>query len=261
MGNIAKSPEKTRGIYRFIRFALDGLFSQPCIACEEEKDREGFYLCSFCHKDIRRIISPYCNLCGQPGEMDYDYPREDFICGLCRHHPFTFQQARSLGYYETALKNIIQHLKYRKQPGVIREIRPLLRQYFEYDNSKYNGFTVVPVPLSEKRMQARGFDQAYLIARETARVLELPLLPNSLTRIRDAPFQANLERNKRLENIKGVFAAKLPDLLKGKKILLVDDVLTTGSTCNEIAKVLKTSKVDCVNVFTLARAVKGRFVS
>ena len=64
-----------------------------------------------------------------------------------------------------------------------------------------------------------------------------------------------------MENIKGAFAAKLPDLLKGKKILLVDVVLTTGSTCNEIAKVLKTSKVDCVNVFTLARAVKGRFVS
>ena len=256
--NIAKSPEKTRGIRRFVDYIADGIFPRPCISCENEKGGENHYLCSPCLKDIRRIINPFCNICGNPGDMDYDYPHQEFVCGLCRHQPYRFQQARSFGYYENSLKNLIQHLKYKKQPGVMREIRLLITQYFANSESEYNDFTIIPVPLSIQRLKERGFDQAFLIAKEVARVLSLPLLSNAMTRIRDTPYQAGLERNKRLENIKGAFEVSQPDYVKGKKILLVDDVLTTGSTCNEVTKVLKINKVDCVNVFTLARAVKGR---
>lgn len=259
MENIAKQPEKTRGIRRFIGLALDGLFPRPCVACEKERDRESAFLCAPCRGGIRHIVSPFCGLCGQPGEMDYQYPHEDFVCGLCRLQPYAFKQARSLGYYESSLKRLILHLKYRKQPGVMAEIRPLLKRYFQNKRADYQGFAVVPVPLYEKRMKARGFDQAYLIAREVAGILGLPVLSSSLTRIRDTPFQASLARHKRLDNIKGAFAAQRPGQLAGRKILLVDDVLTTGSTCNEAAKVIKQSKADRVHVFTLARAVKGRF--
>ena len=146
MGNIAKQPEKTRGIRRFIGLALDGLFPRPCVACGKEGDREGAFLCFSCHENIRLIVSPFCGLCGQPGEMDYDYPREEFVCGLCRHQPYAFNQARSLGYYESALKLLIRHLKYRKQPGVMGEIRPLLKDYFLNKKAGYKGFAVVPVP-------------------------------------------------------------------------------------------------------------------
>ncbi|MGV7221542.1 MAG: ComF family protein [Nitrospinales bacterium] len=256
--NIAKSAEKTRGIRRLVDFISDGIFPRPCISCKNEKVGENYYLCSDCLKDIRRIINPFCNLCGNPGDMDYDYPHQEFVCGLCRHQPYRFQKARSFGYYENSLKDLIQHLKYQKQPGVIRQIRPFISEYFENIKLKYGGFTVVPVPLSKERLKDRGFDQAFLIAREVARTLNIPQISNSITRIRDTPYQAGLDRNKRLENIKGAFEVSQPDFLKGKKILLVDDVLTTGSTCNEVTKVLKISKIDCVNVFTLARAVKGR---
>ena len=259
MGNITKPHEKTRGIRRFIGLALDGLFPRACAACEKEKDREGAFLCAACRGSIRHIVSPFCGLCGQPGEMDYDYPRKEFVCGLCRLQPYAFKQARSLGYYESSLKRLILHLKYRKRPGVMQEIRPLLKDYFQNKKADYRGFTVVPVPLFEKRMQARGFDQAFLIAREAAGILDLPFVSSSLTRIRDTPFQASLPRRKRLENIKGSFAAQRPGQLSGRKILLVDDVLTTGSTCDEAAKILKRSRADCVHVFTLARSVKGRF--
>ena len=256
--NIAKSPKKTRGIRRLVDFIADGIFPRPCISCENDKDGENHYLCSPCLMDIRRIIKPFCNLCGNPGDMNYDYPHQEFVCGLCRHQPYRFHQARSFGYYENTLKDLIQHLKYKKQPGVMREIQPLLSQYFENIQQEYSEFTVVPVPLSKARLKERGFDQAFLIAREIARTLSLPLLSNSITRIRDTPYQAGLDRIKRLENIKGAFAVRQPDSIRDKKILLVDDVLTTGSTCNEVTKVLKISKVGCVNVFTLARAVKGR---
>jgi ComF family protein len=256
--NIAKSPEKTRGIRRLLDFIANGIFPRPCISCENENRRDNHYLCSSCLKDIRRIINPFCNICGNPGDMNYDYPNQEFVCGLCRHQAYRFQQARSYGYYENALKDLIQHLKYKKQIGVMREIRPLLSQYFENSESKYSGFFIVPVPLSKLRLKERGFDQAYLIAKELARILNLPMLSTSITRIRDTPYQAGLERKKRLENIKGAFEVSQPDYVRAKKILLVDDVLTTGSTCNEVTKVLKISKVDCVKVFTLARAVKGR---
>ncbi len=259
MGNITKPREKTIGARRFIGLALDGLFPRPCVACENDRDGEGFFLCASCHSGVRRIVSPICDLCGQPGEMDYDYPGEEFVCGLCRHEPYAFQQARSLGYYESALKLLIRHLKYRKQPGVMREIRLLLDDYFAQEKLDRNGFIIIPIPLFAKRMKERGFDQAFLIAKELAGILDLPVMSGLLTRVRDTPFQASLARPKRLENIKGSFLAKHPDQVKGRKILLVDDVLTTGSTCNEAAKILKQSKADCVHVFTLARAVKGRF--
>jgi len=256
--NIAKSPKKTRGIRRLVDFIADGIFPRPCISCENENGGKNHHLCSQCLKNIRRIISPFCNLCGNPVDMGYDYPHQEFVCGLCRHQPYRFHQARSFGYYENSLKDLIQHLKYKKQPGVIREIQPLISQFFENIKSEYSGFIIVPVPLSKERLKERGFDQAFLIAREVSKILSLPLVSNSITRIRDTTFQAGLERNKRLENIKGAFEVSKPECVRGKKILLVDDVLTTGSTCNEVTKVLKISKVDCVNVFTLARAVKGR---
>ncbi len=259
MKNITNTLEKTRGLSRFFNQAVEVLFSPECVHCGNERDAKGTFLCSPCREDIRYIRDPLCGLCGQPGEIDYPYPHDEFVCGLCQAAPYAFKRARSLGHYETALKSLIRALKYQKQTGAVGEIRPLLQAWFEIAGDDYQGFTVVPVPLHHDKMMERGFDQTYLIAREVADALSVPLQADGLIRARATPPQAELERSQRSANVKNAFAATSPEQIAGKNILLVDDVFTTGSTINEAAKVLKRSGAGRVEAFTLARATKGRF--
>ena len=259
MKNITNTLEKTRGLSRFFDIAVEGLFSPECVHCGNERDAKGTFLCSPCRGAIRYIRDPLCDFCGQPGEIDYPYPHDEFVCGLCQVQPYAFKRARSLGHYETALKSLIRTLKYREQTGVIGEIRPLLQAWFQGAGEDYRGYTVVQAPLHSDKMKERGFDQTYLIAREAARALSVPLQADCLIRVRATPPQAGLERSQRAANVKNAFAVTSPEQVAGKNILLVDDVFTTGSTINEAAKVLKRSGAGRVEVFTLARATKGRF--
>lgn len=245
---------KIKGVWRLTFDAfMDGLFPQNCVHCEGARQRGGDYLCGLCRKEIVFIGPPYCNCCGAPAELSYDYPTENFACGLCRSKPFAFDRARSLGLYDAGLKKLIHHFKYRPQAGVMREIAPLMRDYFAGLDASWNGFYVSPVPLHFRKMKERTFDQSFLIAREAARILNLPLANGLLRRIRDTDSQAKKTKQDRAKNIKGAFHVDRPDRVAGKNILLVDDVFTTGSTVNEAARVLKRAHADRVDVFTLAR--------
>jgi ComF family protein len=117
-----------------------------------------------------------------------------------------------------------------------------------------DGYYVSPVPLHFNKMKERGFDQSFLIAQQVARELHLPMANGLLQRIRDTKPQAKKSQVERGKNIKGAFAVNHPDWVKGKDILIVDDVITTGATANEAAKMLKKSGARVVHVFTLARA-------
>ena len=141
---------------------------------------------------------PFCNRCGWPAETSYDYPGDEFECGLCRKRPPYFDQARSLGLYETVLKQLIHHFKYGKQPGVMEELVPLLQAYFS--GWSETGLLVVPVPLHIRKLKERGFDQSYLIARHIARLTGLPLRADALTRTRETEPQARKNKADRRKN-------------------------------------------------------------
>ncbi len=232
---------------------MGGLFPQNCLHCEGRIEEDGDYLCGLCRQEIQFIQSPYCNSCGAPAELSYDYPTENFACGLCRDKTFAFDRARSLGEYEAGLKKLIQHFKYQNQPGVMREIAPLLQAYFPMRDEIGPEFYVSPVPLHFRKMKERTFDQSFLIAREVARQLNLPLANGLLRRVKDTESQAGKTKTDRAKNIKGAFEVDRADRVAGKDILLIDDVLTTGATVNEAARVLKRAKARRVYVFTLAR--------
>ena len=153
------------------------------------------------------------------------------------------------------MKILIHHFKFGKQPGVMQEIAPFIADYFGRQEESWKGFYVSPVPLYFRRMKERTFDQSFLIAREVARSLNLPLANGLLRRVRDTGFQARKTKAERTKNIKGAFAIDRPDRVAGKDILLVDDVMTTGATVNEAAKMLKRAGARQVHVFTLARAL------
>lgn len=233
---------------------LNALYPPRCVYCEMARSDGGPYLCNPCRVGIVLIESPYCCLCGYPAEISYDYPHDKFECGLCRKDSFAFDQARSLGIYDSALKQLIHHFKYRKQPGAMKEIISLMEAHFPESDEVYKGFHVVPVPLHVDKLRERGFDQSYLVAKAVSRRLSLPFWGDLLVRSRPTESQTRKKKNERQKNVRGAFQLDRREDAVGRDILLVDDVFTTGATVNEAARVLKESGASRVYVFTLARA-------
>ena len=237
---------------RLYQLILDGIFPQNCIYCDGDRKQGGDYLCHICREEIDFILDAMCNRCGEPAEISYDLP-DEFECSRCRKQPQQFDRARSLGKYDSILRQLIHHFKYQRQPGAMSEITPLLQQYFSKMPLDLDGYYVSPVPLHFKKMKERGFDQAFLIAQQVAKELHLPMANGLLRRIKETEPQAKKNQVERGKNIKGAFVVNHEDWVKGKNILIVDDVFTTGATANEAAKMLKKAKAGQVHVFTLAR--------
>ena len=142
--------------------------------------------------------------------------------------------------------------------GVLTEMDLLLEKYFTENPDFCKGFTVSHIPLHFNKMKERGFDQAFLIARQVAVILKLPLEGGLLRRVKATSPQATMTRAERTLNIKGAFEVNRPEHVSDKDILLVDDVFTTGATVDEAAKILKQNGARKVYVFTLGRVVVGK---
>jgi competence protein ComFC len=241
-----------------LRKILDFVFPQTCISCDGKIKEDEYFLCASCRCDIGYIRQPHCFQCGVPADLSYLFPHEEFVCGDCRKTPFQFDQARSLGFYDTVLRTTIHHFKYRKQMGVLSEMDLMLEKYFHETPDFCQDFAVAPIPLHFNKMKERGFDQAFLIARQVAKLLKLPLEGGLLRRVKATSPQATMTRAERARNIKGAFEINRPEHVSGKNILLVDDVFTTGATVNEAAKILKKNGAGKVFVFTLGRVVVGK---
>ncbi len=234
---------------------LDVFYPPRCVYCTVGPATEGGpFLCGPCRDGIVFIEGNYCFQCGFPADISYDYPNAEFKCGRCRKGSYVFDQARSLGIYDSALKTLIHHFKYRKQPGVMKEIASLMDTHWSVSGENYHGFHIVPVPLHKDKLRERGFDQSYLIARHMAGRLELPFWDDLLMRVKATESQTIKRKSERQKNIQAAFALTRPEEARGQDILLVDDVFTTGSTANEAAKVFKRAGAGRVHVFTLARA-------
>ncbi len=238
-----------------IKKTKDLLFPVSCVGCGMDRKGHGECLCSLCHKGIRCIENPLCYVCGYPIDLDYKVDENKMRCGWCRKETFSFDQARSFGFYESILKETIHFYKYNFQLGALRDIEDLLKKYFQFRISTYSTLKVIPVPLHVNKLYSRGFDQSYLLAKSVARILHIPFLGVPVVRIKDTPPQVKIKRKERMRNIKGAFKIENSDAIKNKDLLIVDDVFTTGSTTNELAKTLKKNGAGKVYVFTLARAL------
>lgn len=161
----------------------------------------------------------------------------------------SFEYARSYGIYDGALEEAIRLLKYH---GVRRLSIPLSELLLELQMPEID--VVIPVPLYKKRLKERGFNQSALIARNISKRINKPLLINSLIKIRDTLPQVGLNVNERRRNVKGAFSVRDARGIYKKNILLIDDVLTTGSTVRECSKVLKKAGAENIHVITIARS-------
>jgi ComF family protein len=184
-------------------------------------------------------------------------------CGVCRRFGagrgtagddgFAFEQARSFAAHDGTLRALVQRLKY---DGYRPLAKPLGRFLAEAADqlSEQRFDVVIPVPLHRKRERQRGFNQAELLAAELARLRKAPLGARDCMRVRDTPPQTGLRAAERRKNVAGAFDVPRAERVKGKRVLLVDDVLTTGATASACAQALRQAGASGVWVVTLARA-------
>ncbi len=233
---------------------LHWIYPVDCLACQgPAADRRLPSFCRPCWESIRPIEGPVCPRCGRPFESGLALahsPRH--LCRHCRERPPKFDRALSPYRYEGVLEQAIHLYKYRRRPTLAV---PLAKLALVWADRLPPADLVMPVPLHPSRLREREFNQALLLADRIACSLGLPLAFEYLMRVRATRPQTELDRTERARNVRRAFAVRETADLKGRRVLLVDDVLTTGATVNECARALRRAGVKAVSVLTLARRV------
>lgn len=217
------------------------------------------FVCPACSRQFTPIESPCCTCCGV---MFKSREGTDHVCGECLGSKRYFGMARAVGVYDRALMAVIHGFKYGEKVGMSVPLSMLLLSAYHHFWQDRPMDVAVPVPLHGRRIRKRGFNQVYLAIRHWKNrrwqaVLQGPLTVKKevLRRKRPTPAQTGLGRMERLRNVKGAFETIAPQAVLHKRVLLVDDVYTTGATVNECAKILLKEGARAVDVLTLARAM------
>lgn len=233
-------------------FAL--LFPADCSLCGSPLD--GFSavpVCESCLEPPLPLVSEFaCARCRTP----FLNPRpldEQGLCRLCAAGVTAFDGAWSCGAYDGRLRDLIHLFKYSRMLPLGRHFGRWMARAYPRDQLFE---VIVPVPSHWRRRLWRGFDQASVLARELSRHTGIPVA-EALRRTRHTDPQAGLTRRQRRQNIRGCFRAAAPETVRGRRVLLIDDVLTTGATANAAAAALKEAGAAHIGVFTLARADRG----
>ncbi len=206
-------------------------------------------LCHSCRAALLPLSSPLCTCCGIPFAAGTDH-----LCGDCLNNRFAFDRARSLFFYQQPISTLLMDLKFRGRQSGLATLGALAAQA-RVDQMFSKADLVIPVPLHLERLRQRGFNQALLLARTCLPGPDNNIGVDLLQRHRATPPQIKLDGRARRRNLKGAFTVVWPEKIKGRTILLVDDVHTTGATLHECAKTLKKAGALRVEAFTLARAL------
>jgi ComF family protein len=230
--------------------ALFDLFFPPaCAACDSRlRASAPGPFCTLCAESLEPLVPPFCTVCGEPfGGEGPSHP-----CLRCLRKPPPFDLLRAPYVYGGALREAIHRYKYGGAWDLGRHLAPLLaRGGPGLDPRSFD--VVVPVPLHPRRLAERGFDQAVPLARAVARESGLPLRPRALRRLRATAPQAALVGEARRANVRGAFAVSRPSEVAARRVLLVDDVVTTGATARACAAALREAGAKGVGVLSLAR--------
>ncbi|MDI6854117.1 MAG: ComF family protein [Deltaproteobacteria bacterium] len=228
---------------------LDFFLPRLCVFCRGAvSEGAAAAVCQACQDQIQWVASPLCLRCGRVfGSKE----GADRICGLCQKEPPPFVRARAAVLYDEdgPAASAIKQFKYGRRMDMLPVLQTWLRTPTFLEPAAAVDL-LVPVPLHSRRLKERGFNQALLLARAFP---DQPLARDALVRVRHTVPQSGLNPKERRENVKRAFAVPRAEQVKGKKIILVDDVYTTGATVKECAKVLMKAGAREVQVLTVAR--------
>jgi len=261
-------PTIVPSIASFLRSLADGtftlLFPSNCRVCSEPLTAASrLPVCQECRDSIQPIEGNLCSVCGERNRTFFgrDDGAEPVPCGLCRRAAPAYSRAVAFGPFEDALREVIHLLKYDRVLPAAGFLGGKLSVAMTQLAVPEEGWLVAPVPLHAAKLHQRGFNQAELVARAALKRLPdavgFELSTSCLARQRETVPQAGLTRHQRRENIRGAFMVRRPEIVRGREILLVDDVFTTGTTISECARVLRRAGAAGVCAVTVARVLKA----
>jgi ComF family protein len=238
-----------QGLHCFQDLA-DLLFPPSCLSCGASLLQSSVLFCENCLKKIKFVREPYCTSCGAL------FPSgENHLCGICLEKKWNFTKARSvIVYNETAAKAILG-LKFGGRKAGLKTFKYMQEQN-EGCRDLLSPDSIIPVPLHINRLRQRGFNQSLLLALAFFPDQRNKIKKTALRRQRDTIAQTGLTGVSRRKNLRDAFLVDKAADVYGKKILLIDDVFTTGTTVNECARVLKKAGAERVDVLTLARVAE-----
>lgn len=227
-------------LYTSIWSTLDLVFPPTCGGC----GKAGVRWCQDCKSRVTAIRAPLCQVCGIP-------VRSAGTCAVCQEDPPRYSVLRSWSAFDGPVRNALHRLKYRRDIGLGDSLAGQMVGFVR--GLAWPIDMVVPIPLGRKRLQERGYNQVGLIARPLAMALGMEYAPYGLARRRETRSQVGLGREERRENVQAAFVAGAH--AKGKTVLVIDDVATTGSTLSSGAEALFSSGAKDVYAVTVARAL------
>jgi ComF family protein len=228
---------------------LDTVFPRTCVQCGRflYGVEAGVFTCEDCWRAYPLVKDPVCEQCGIPFYGKISHRRK---CADCQATPPAFLQARSLFLYRETGARLVHCLKYERGSWLQPEATALIRSGSQWGDF-FRHSVLVPVPLHFRKQQARGYNQAEIIARAIREAVPTATIDRCLRRIRATPSQTFLSREERRRNMKGAFSCVRPPGYSGR-IILVDDVLTTGATLNAAVQALRVAGLGEIYAFTLA---------
>ena len=244
-----------------LHYLLNFLYPPRCAACDVGLPIDATRrVCASCLAAVEPPRPPLCRLCGAPLRA----ADEDERCDHCRATPPSFDSARAITRYRSGTdgsgidgSSAVAALLRRHKYGLDQSLGRALAEYLDaapaLEADAYD--VVIPVPLHRSRLRWRGFNQAALLGAALARRLNCPLDVATLARVRSTASQTARDRAQRTRNVRDAFAVRRPLRVAGRRVLLIDDVMTTGATADECARVLRAAGARRIDVLTLARVL------
>ena len=230
---------------------LDFVYPQHCAICKKHLRREEKDVCEVCWNSLVTLPKPFCPYCRS------FYEPGDTKCSFCESAGRIIEDhkialVRSLGRFDDYYKELIHRFKYGKKIPLGRRLAQGLGETINGDSNFLESDFLIPVPLHKSRHRERGFNQSEIVAEEVSKITGLSVLKNALKRKKNTKDQTNLSPQQREENVRGAFVVTQPDMINGKNIILVDDVITTGATLSECARMLKQAGAEKILGMTIA---------
>ncbi|WP_375318849.1 ComF family protein [Candidatus Tisiphia endosymbiont of Oplodontha viridula] len=233
-------------VSRFYNYLIDYILPARCLSCAEVTDtKEDF--CQDCWKKLDFITKPYCIVCGCRLDISI---LDDMCCTKCFQHKPHYNISRSLIKFNENSKKIIHTFKYQDKTILAKTFSKLF--YRQYYNEIQEVDLIIPVPMNRFKRLFRMYNPALVLAIEISKLLKRPLSPDMLIKSRWTKSQTFLSKKEREKNLSNSLIFNKKYQIIGQRILLVDDVLTTGTTINKCAKILKDSGAESVYVMTIA---------
>ena len=259
-GELSKS--RARGLRAWAAAASDALisvfFPGDCRICGQLLvDSRRVPICDDCFASFQRIPQPSCEICGWPLPGLARKEGEQPLCPICHDKTYSFDRARSFAIYEGPLIRAILLLKFEQIEPLGKWFAERLAELVQSEPQMMAADVIVPVPLHRQRERERGYNQATLLSKPLAKSLRLPHKALLLMRTRARPDKRSLSLEERWESVRAAFATRPGSQVDNLRVLLVDDVMTTGATLDACARALREAGAKSVIGLTVARALRN----